>query len=78
MKTIEILKTHLDGIVLQYGRHPGQTREEAAYFYIGPHEEVAPGVWHFYSLANSITFISRITWMPSSLYRNGTVGHISI
>jgi len=57
VKTIEILKAHLDGIVLQYGRHPGLTREEAAYFYIGPHEEVAAGVWHFYSLANSITFI---------------------
>ncbi len=57
MKTIDILKGHLAGIVLQYGHHPGLTKEEAAYFYIGPHEEVAPGVWHFYSLAHSITFI---------------------
>ena len=57
MKTVEILKQHLEGIVLQYGHHPGLSREEAAYFYIGPPEEVAPGVWHFYSLANSVTFI---------------------
>ena len=57
MKTLEQLKKHLDGIVLQYGHHPGMTKEEAAYFYIGPHEEVAPGVWHFYSLANSVVFI---------------------
>ena len=57
MKAIDILRTHLDRIVLQYGHHPGLTKEEAAYFYIGPHEEVAPGVWHFYSLAHSIVFI---------------------
>jgi len=57
VETMEILKQHLEGIVLQYGHHPGLSREEAAYFYIGPPEEVATGVWHFYSLANSITFI---------------------
>jgi len=57
MKTKDVLKKHLDGIVLQYGNHQGLSKEEAAYFYIGPHEEVAPGVWHFYSLAHSITFI---------------------
>lgn len=57
MKTIDILKEHLNRIVLQYGHHPGLSKEEAAYFYIGPHEEVAPGVWHFYSLAHSIVFI---------------------
>ena len=57
VKTIEILKQHLERIVLQYGHHPGLTKEQAAYFYIGPHEEVAPGVWHFYSLAHSIVFI---------------------
>ncbi len=51
------LNDHLNSIVLQYGQHQGLTKEEAAYFYIGPHEEVAPGVWHFYSLAHSITFI---------------------
>ena len=57
MHTLDILKEHLSKIVLQYGHHPGLSREEAAYFYIGPPEEVAPGVWHFYSLANSITFL---------------------
>lgn len=57
MKTPEILKKHLDEIVLQFGHHAGQSKEEAAYFYIGPPEEVALGVWHFYSLANSVTFI---------------------
>ncbi len=57
MSTLDSLKVHLDQIVLQYGHHPGLTKEEAAYFYIGPHEEVAPGVWHFYSLAHSIVFI---------------------
>lgn len=57
MKIVDELKEHLSKIVLQYGHHPGLSREEAAYFYIGPHEEVAPGVWHFYSLAHSITFI---------------------
>lgn len=57
MRTVEILKEHLNEIVLQYGHHPGLTKEEAAYFYIGPPEQVAPGVWHFYSLANSVTFI---------------------
>ncbi|MGD9042339.1 MAG: alkyl sulfatase dimerization domain-containing protein [Desulfobacterales bacterium] len=57
MKTVQILKKHLDEIVLQFGHHPGLSREEAAYFYIGPPEEVAPGVWHIYSLANSVTFI---------------------
>jgi glyoxylase-like metal-dependent hydrolase (beta-lactamase superfamily II) len=59
LKTIEILKEHLSRIVLQYGDHAGLSKEEAAYFYIGPPEEVAPGVWHFYSLANSVTFICR-------------------
>jgi glyoxylase-like metal-dependent hydrolase (beta-lactamase superfamily II) len=57
LKTVQILKKHLDEIVLQFGHHPGLSREEAAYFYIGPPEEVVPGVWHFYSLANSVTFI---------------------
>jgi glyoxylase-like metal-dependent hydrolase (beta-lactamase superfamily II) len=47
---------HLDSIVLQYGSHAGLSKEEAAYFYIGPTEEVKPGTWHFYNLANSITF----------------------
>jgi len=57
MRTLDTLKAHLDQIVLQYGHHPGLSKEEAAYFYIGPHEEVTPGVWHFYSLAHSVTFI---------------------
>ena len=57
MTVLEKLKEHLEKIVLQYGHHPGMSKEEAAYFYIGPHEEVAPGVWHFYSLAHSIVFI---------------------
>lgn len=59
MKVKEQLEKHLSGIVLQYGHHPGLTKEEAAYFYIGPHEEVAPGVWHFYNLAHSIVFICK-------------------
>lgn len=57
MASKEQLQEHVDSIVLQYGNHPGKTKEEAAYFYIGPHEEVAPGVWHFYNLAHSVTFI---------------------
>ncbi len=57
MKTVQILKKHLDEIVLQYGHHPGLSKEEAGYFYIGPPEEVAPNAWHFYSLANSVTFL---------------------
>ena len=57
MSVVENLKQHIGNIVLQYGHHPGLSKEEAAYFYIGPHEEVAPGVWHFYSLAHSVTFI---------------------
>jgi glyoxylase-like metal-dependent hydrolase (beta-lactamase superfamily II) len=57
VKTKEILQNHLEGIVLQFGHHEGLSKEEAAYFYIGPPEEVAPGVWHFYNLANSVTFI---------------------
>lgn len=57
MKTLEMLKVHVDQILLQYGHHDGMSKEKAAYFYIGPHEEVAPGVWHFYSLAHSVTFI---------------------
>ncbi len=56
MSILEELQEHLGNIVLQYGHHPALSREEAAYFYIGPHEEVAPGVWHFYSLAHSVTF----------------------
>ena len=56
MSVKDQLKEHLEGIVLQYGHHPGLSREEAAYFYIGPHEEVAQGVWHFYNLAHSVTF----------------------
>ena len=59
MKTIQILEKHLAEIVLQFGHHPGLSKEDAAYFYIGPPEEVAPGVWHFYSLANSVTFICK-------------------
>jgi glyoxylase-like metal-dependent hydrolase (beta-lactamase superfamily II) len=59
MSTLDQLKEHLSKIVLQYGDHQGLTREEAAYFYIGPAEEVTPGVWHFYSVANSVTFICR-------------------
>jgi len=47
----------LEGIVLQFGQHEGLSKDKAAYFYIGPPEEVAPGVWHFYNLANSVTFI---------------------
>ena len=57
MSTLDQLKEHLSQIVLQYGDHHGLSREEAAYFYIGPAEEVTPGVWHFYSVANSVTFI---------------------
>jgi alkyl sulfatase BDS1-like metallo-beta-lactamase superfamily hydrolase len=57
MKTLDQLKDHLSKIVLQYGHHAGLSKEEASYFYIGPHEEVAPEVWHFYNLANSTTFI---------------------
>jgi len=57
MRIVDQLKEHLSKIDLQYGDHKGLSREEAAYFYIGPPEEVAPGVWQFYSLANSITFI---------------------
>ena len=56
MSLKEQLKRHIEGIVLQYGHHPGLSREEAAYFYIGPPEEVAKGVWHFYNLAHSVTF----------------------
>ena len=56
MSLKEQLKRHIEGIVLQYGHHPGLSREEAAYFYIGPPEEVAGGVWHFYNLAHSVTF----------------------
>lgn len=56
MSVKDQLQEHVDGIVLQYGNHPGLTREEAAYFYIGPPEEVAPGVWHIYNLAHSVTF----------------------
>ena len=47
----------MEGIVLQFGQHEGLSKDKAAYFYIGPPEEVAPGVWHFYNLANSVTFI---------------------
>ena len=57
MTVLEELNEHIGKIVLQYGNHPGLSKEEAAYFYIGPHEEVAPGVWHFYSLAHSVAFI---------------------
>ncbi len=67
MKTMEILKQHLERIVLQYGHHPGLSKEDAAYFYIGPHEEVAPGVWHFYSLAHSIVFICPLIPSPSPM-----------
>jgi hypothetical protein len=57
MQTIEVLEAHVGKIVLQYSQHDGLSKEEAAYFYIGSHEEVAPGVWRFYSLAHSVTFI---------------------
>lgn len=54
--TLAGLKEHLAGIVLAFGHHPGKSREEAAYVYVGPPEEVAPGVIHVYSVANSVTF----------------------
>lgn len=53
----ETLRDHLSRIVLSYGVHPGKTPEEAAYFYIGPPEEVAPGVHFFTSIGNSVTFV---------------------
>ncbi len=57
MSTLGALKQHLEGIVLAFGHHPGKSREEAAYVYVGPPEEVAPGVIHVYSVANSVTFV---------------------
>lgn len=56
MDALPVLKRHLADIVLAFGHHPGKSREEAAYLYIGPPEEVAPGVFHVYSVANSVTF----------------------
>lgn len=56
MNTIDALKEHLSKLSLAFGHHPGKSREEAAYVYIGPPEEVAHGVFHFYSVANSVTF----------------------
>jgi len=57
MSTLDLLKKHLSNLSFAFGHHPGKGREEAAYVYIGPPEEVAPGVFHFYSVANSVTFI---------------------
>jgi glyoxylase-like metal-dependent hydrolase (beta-lactamase superfamily II) len=57
MTTLDLLKKHLSNLSFAFGHHPGKGREEAAYVYIGPPEEVAPGVFHFYSVANSVTFI---------------------
>jgi glyoxylase-like metal-dependent hydrolase (beta-lactamase superfamily II) len=57
MSTLDMLKEHLSRLSFAFGHHPGKSREEAAYVYIGPPEEVAPGVFHFYSIANSVTFI---------------------
>ncbi len=56
MDALPELQRHLDDIVLAFGHHPGKGREEAAYLYLGPPEEVAPGVFHVYSVANSVTF----------------------
>ena len=57
MSTLDVLKEHLSKLSLAFGHHPGKSRDEAAYVYIGPPEEVAPGVFHFYSIANSVTFL---------------------
>jgi glyoxylase-like metal-dependent hydrolase (beta-lactamase superfamily II) len=57
MSVLEVLKNHISGIVLAFGHHPGKNREDAAYVYVGPPEEVAAGVFHFYSVANSVTFV---------------------
>ena len=57
MRTIEILKEHLSKKVFSFGYHPGMTPEEAAIFYVGHSEEVAPGVYLHYSVGNSTTFI---------------------
>jgi glyoxylase-like metal-dependent hydrolase (beta-lactamase superfamily II) len=57
MNTLDVLKEHLSKLSFAFGHHPGKNREEAAYVYLGPPEEVAPGVFHFYSVANSVTFI---------------------
>ena len=56
MSVLDQLKEHIEKIVFAFGHHPGKDRESAAYVYIGPPEEVAPGVFHFYSVANSVTF----------------------
>ena len=57
MSTLDSMKTHLSELSFAFGHHPGKGREEAAYVYIGPPEDVAPGVFHFYSVANSVTFV---------------------
>jgi alkyl sulfatase BDS1-like metallo-beta-lactamase superfamily hydrolase len=57
MSALEVLKKHLSGIVLAFGHHSGKNPEDAAYVFVGPSEEVAPGVFHFYSVANSVTFV---------------------
>jgi glyoxylase-like metal-dependent hydrolase (beta-lactamase superfamily II) len=57
VSTLALLKKHLSDLSFAFGHHPGKSREEAAYVYIGPPEEVAPGVVHFYSIANSVTFL---------------------
>lgn len=57
MSYLEALTKHLSEIVLAFGHHPGKSREEAAYVYVGPPEEVAPGVFHIYNVANSVTFV---------------------
>ncbi len=57
MSTIEVLKEHLSKKVFSFGHHPGMTPEEAAIFYTGPSEEVAPGVHLHYGIGNATTFI---------------------
>ncbi len=57
MNTLDVLKEHLSKLSFAFGHHPGKNREQAAYVYLGPPEEVAPGVYHFYSVANSVTFV---------------------
>lgn len=57
MSVLEVLKKHISDIVLAFGHHPGKSREDAAYVFVGPPEEVAAGVFHFYSVANSVTFV---------------------
>ena len=51
MNTLDVLKEHLSKLSFAFGHHPGKSREEAAYVCLGPAEEVAPGVFHFYGVA---------------------------